>query len=750
MAQAIIAASERPVTTAAQAAIARGGSGSTAVRLNEIIDLVQSYNPGADADLVRHAYVFSAGVHAGQERRSGEPYLLHPLEVAHILAQMHMDAASIATGLLHDTVEDKLGTTDQVRDEFGDEIAFLVDGVTKLSKMTYTSKEQRQAESFRKMLFAMAEDLRVVIVKLADRLHNMRTLEHMPLHKQQMIAAETMEIYAPLANRLGISWVKSELEDLSFKYLHPGEYEKISSEYQASQEARNRRIEEIRASIERQMQQHGIQFIEVQGRSKHVYSVYRKMTRKNVDFSDIYDLTAFRIIVPEVKDCYEALGVIHAEWTPVPGRFKDYIALPKLNRYQSLHTTVVGRHNEGRIEVQIRTRDMHMIAEEGIAAHWRYKEGGYSGKNAEQFDWLRRMVDNQRDVEDVETSIDAAKVDLFSDEVYVFTPNGDVVELPRGATPIDLAYHIHTELGHNCIGAKVNGVIVPLRTSLKSGVVVEILRGKGGKPSKDWLKSVVTVRARSKIRSFLREEQREKGRTLGMEILEREAGKHGVSLAKLKKGDDLQRIAPKLKAKDGDELLRMIGIGKVEAKAALHELFPDVASLATPGDEAPQKTIFGKIIDRVTKRGGKSQIEVQGMADILTQFARCCSPIPGDPIVGYITRGRGVVIHRKDCARANDYDPERKVEVRWSGMSEGKHSVGVRVVSQNVPGVLAAVSGVFSKHNVNINEANCRTFPDQRAVNDFSGEVENLDQLRKVLVELERLKGVVSAERIAR
>ncbi len=491
------------------------------VRLDDILEKILVYDPDADLDAVRKAYVFSAKVHQGQVRLSGEPYLTHPMEVAFILAQLRMDVATVVTGILHDTIEDTLTTLDEVRTIFGDEVAALADGVTKIGKMTFRTREERQAESFRKMLLAMARDIRVILIKLADRLHNMRTLDHLAEERRCKIAQETLDIYAPLANRMGISWIKSELEDLSLRYLEPEIYQDLSTRVTVRKEERKNYIGEVKKTIEDKLNEQGIEG-QVSGRFKHLFSVYRKMDRQGIDFEQIYDLIAFRIIVANVRECYGALGVIHAAWKPIPGRFKDYIAMPKANMYQSLHTTVMGPYGE-RMEVQIRTEDMHRVAEEGIAAHWKYKEGkaagGGPGKDEKRFGWLRQMLEWQQELKDSREFMDSVKVDLFPEEVYVFTPAGDVKELPRGSTPIDFAYSVHTDIGHRCVGGKINGKLVPLKTKLNNGDIVEVMTAPSQTPSKDWLQFVRTSKARNKIRQWIKTQQREKSVELGKELL---------------------------------------------------------------------------------------------------------------------------------------------------------------------------------------------------------------------------------------
>ncbi|MEK7704249.1 MAG: bifunctional (p)ppGpp synthetase/guanosine-3',5'-bis(diphosphate) 3'-pyrophosphohydrolase, partial [Myxococcota bacterium] len=626
-------------------------------RFEDIVEAVQLYHPQPKIELIQRAYMYSAKVHAGQVRKSGEPYLIHPLEVAHLLAELRLDEASIVTGLLHDTVEDTLATLDELRGMFGEEVAALVDGVTKLSQIRFDTDEHKQAENFRKMLIAMAKDIRVILVKLADRLHNMRTLEHLAPAKQRRIAQETMDIYAPIANRLGINWVKGELEDLSFRYLQPDDFEDLSRRVSELTAAREAYVAEVVAVLSRELETRGVP-AEVSGRPKYLYSIYRKMEARRVAFEDIYDVIAFRALVDNVGQCYEVLGHVHSLWHPIPGRFKDYIAMPKPNLYQSLHTSVVGPAGE-RIEIQIRTREMHRVAEEGIAAHWEYKEGVKLGdKSRHEFGWLRQLLEWQRDLDDPTEFLDTVKYDLFTDEVFVFTPRGEVISLTRGATPLDFAYAIHTEVGHHCSGAKVNGRMVPLRYQVKNGDMVEILTNPQQRPSKDWLGLVRTGRAKSKIRSYVRIAERERSRELGREMLERELKRYGVSLARVLKDGRLQQIAEDTRHKSVDSLFVALGYGRSTPTQIVERLVPGKAP------EVAQPTLLGQIFRKVARRS-TSGVMVQGLDDVLVRFARCCTPLPGDPIVGFVTRGRGITVHAKSCSRAIATDPARRIEVTW-------------------------------------------------------------------------------------
>ncbi|HEY5676741.1 MAG TPA: bifunctional (p)ppGpp synthetase/guanosine-3',5'-bis(diphosphate) 3'-pyrophosphohydrolase, partial [Myxococcales bacterium] len=637
------------------------------LRLNDILDRVAGYHPDPDLDLIKKAYVYSAKVHQGQIRKSGEPYLIHPLEVAGILADMRLDEASIVTGLLHDTIEDTLATKDEVAELFGQEIAELVDGVTKLSQFTAgNTQEEKQAENFRKMVVAMAKDIRVLLVKLADRTHNMRTLEHMSPEKQERIARETLDIYAPLSNRLGIQWLKSELEDLSFKYLRAADYADLEQKVEARGQERDKFISEVVEVIQGKLVESGIQG-EVYGRVKHLYSIWRKMQVQSLDFEQIHDVIAFRVIVANVAQVYESLGLIHSLWKPVPGRFKDYIAIPKPNMYQSLHTTVIGPRAE-RIEIQIRTAEMHRIAEEGVAAHWAYKEGGAAGagpnaKDAAKFGWLRQLLEWQRDLTDPKEFLETVKVDLFADEVFVFTPKGDVKNLPRDATPIDFAYSVHSQVGERTVGAKVNGKIVPLRYKLKNGDTVEILTSPTSHPSKDWLTFVKTSRAQTRIRSFIRQVEHKRSLEIGKEVAERELRRYGVSLNRITKSGGLDEAAGKLGYKRGDDLLVAVGYGKVAPTQILQQLLPPEKLAATPPAEEPTSRLtelFRKVARRPT--GG---VRISGIDDVLVRYGKCCNPVPGDEIIGFITRGRGVTVHTRACDKVMSVDPLRRVDVAW-------------------------------------------------------------------------------------
>src|SRR5262245_56419822 len=618
------------------------------IESSDLIDRVRAYQPAADADLLKRAYEFSEKAHTGQKRKPGDPYFIHPASVAGIITELRLDTASVCAGLLHDVVEDTLATTKDIEREFGGEIASLVDGVTKLGKINFASKEDRQAENFRKMVVAMARDIRVLLVKLCDRLDNMRTLDFMSPEAQERIARETMDIYAPLANRLGIARFKGELEDLSFKYLVPQAYQDLVGKVSKSKKERDRYITDVAKTLSGRLAEQGFP-ADVQGRAKHLYSIYRKMKTQDCDFEQVYDVIAFRVIVESVADCYATLGVIHSRWTPIPGRFKDYVALPKPNMYQSLHTTVIGPGRE-RIEIQIRTHEMQRVAEHGIAAHWKYKErisGGVDPKDAEKFGWLRQLMEFQKDMKDPAEFLESVKVDLFTDEVYVFTPKGDVRVFPRGATPIDFAYTIHTEVGNHCSGARINGAIVPLRYKLRNGDVVEVMTSTQQHPSKDWMDHVVSGRAKSKVRAYLRTEQRDKSLKLGRELLEKCLHARGISLQRfLKSTDEVRKVIEANKVSSEEELFINVGYGKIAAEDVVDLLASSSQNGASSSVSSPEfreggiESIVRKVMGKAT--GG---IKLSGIDDVLVRYAKCCNLLLGDQIIGFIIRGRGITVH---------------------------------------------------------------------------------------------------------
>ncbi len=710
------------------------------LRLNDIVERVQASRPAANIELIHKAYVFTAKVHHGQLRQSGEPYLIHPLNVAHLLSEWNLDEETVATGLLHDTVEDTVATTDEIRDLFGPSVAQMVDGVTKISRVMISDVADQKAESLRKMVLAMGKDIRVILVKLADRLHNMRTIGHLAPDKQIAIARETQEIYAPIANRLGMSRVRMELEDLCFEVLHPENYRELSRLADERRRHREGHIKDVIGLLEGKIREAGIGAT-VTGRSKHLSGVFRKMARQGVDFEHVYDFIAFRIIAKTVRECYEALGIVHSLWRPVPGRFKDYIAMPKANLYQSLHTTVFGPNAE-MMEIQIRTEEMHTLAEYGVAAHWRYKEGRQvADKGDQMFVWLRQILELQQEMKDPREFLNTVKVELFPEEVYVFTPRGDVKELPRAATPIDFAYAIHTEVGNKCVGAKVNGRMVPLKVPLKNGDVVEIITHPAHRPSKDWLKIAKTSRALNKIRAFVRQEQQEQSLAMGRQILERELRKYGLSMNKVVKSKEFGEILQEHRFKTADDYCVAIGYGKASIIPLLRKLVPPEQL-----QEKVKETGLVSLIRRVAGRK-PSAIVVKGVDDIFIRLANCCHPVPGDPIVGFITRGRGVTIHAKDCPKALETDPARGIEVAWEAGTKAVHPVKLRVVCADKPGLLADISRTITASDVDIRRAVVMTTRDKRAICSFEVSVNDATHLAALIKSIEKVKNVYSVER---
>ncbi len=712
------------------------------IRINDILDQIHSYMPDADTTMVEKAYVYSAKVHAGQKRLSGEPYLSHPLAVAFILAQQRLDLASITAGLLHDSVEDTLATMEELEDMFGKDVARIVDGVTKISQIEFQSKIQKQAENIRKMILAMSKDIRVLLVKLADRLHNMRTLQYQKEYKRIKIARETLDIYAPLASRLGIDWMKRELEDLAFSFLYPEEYNELKQEVETRLGERKAYVEEVKEIISKKMAEFSLS-CRVLGRPKHIYSIFRKMRRQNVTIDEIYDLIAFRIILKSVTECYEALGIIHSLWKPVPGRFKDYISLPKANMYQSLHTTVIGPYGE-RMEIQIRTEEMDKTASEGIAAHWLYKEGRIISKDqARQFDWLKRLMEWQKELEDPREFLESVRMDLFPDEVYALTPNGEIKEFPVGATPIDFAYAIHTEVGHHCAGAKVNGKMVPLKYQLQNGDVVQIITSKHHVPSRDWLKIAKTSKARARIRQWIKTEERGKSLALGKDLCSREFKKHRINFNDFIK-TDAEKVASGLSFKTVDDMLIAVGYGKISPLQVVkrylkikHEEGVDLKDTDIVDIQSRPKT----------RKTSKEGILIHGHDDIMIHLAKCCMPVPGDEVVGYITRGRGVTIHRENCPNIAALEPDRKVEVAWTTDKDVNYPVKLNVITADQKGMLAAVSNAISAAEANILEANVVTTPDQSAHFTFVAEVRDSAHLKKVFSGIKQVGGVMRVSR---
>ena len=708
------------------------------VRFNDIVDEVLTYNPDADVELLQRAYIFSAKAHKGQIRLSGEPYLIHPLETAYTLTKMNLDIPSIVSGLLHDTIEDSYVEKKEIEEYFGKEIAELVDGVTKISKIPLKTSEESRVENFRKMILAMSKDIRVILVKLADRYHNMQTLNFLSPEKQIEIARETFEIYAPLAHRLGIEWLRAELEDAAFKYLKPTEYKLIADNIAQRKKEREAYINEVIGLLRQKLGEFQLT-ADIFGRAKHLYSIYRKMTMEGLNIDDIYDIIAFRVVVDTIKECYEALGIIHAAYKPIPGKFSDYIALPKANMYQSLHTKIIGPHGE-KIEIQIRTKEMHRLAEEGIAAHWKYKEGKvFNPKEDRIFAWLRRIIEWQQELKDNKEFMEVFKIDLFPDEVYVFTPNGDVRELPKGATPIDFAYAIHSELGHRCVGAKVNGKLVPLRSVLKSGDTVEIMASPTHKPSKDWLSFVKTSKAKTKIRQWIKTEQREKSIELGRNLLDKELAKHDLSFSRILKNGEFTPIAKEFSFESVDDLFASVGYGLNTPTQVLNKIVPE-----------EEKPITGKIKSIISsfKKSRDDAIKIKGIDGLVIRFAKCCNPIPGDNIIGFITRGRGLTVHVEDCPNVHTYDEQRKVEVSWELSKNYTFPARFKVTGSDRKGILSDISSVIAANKVNILSAQAMAYPDRSFAGSYEVEIEHMSQLQKVMKSIQKVKGVRSVDRV--
>lgn len=714
-------------------------------RLEDITESIRRYDSNVDIDIISKAYVFSAKVHRGQTRLSGEPYLSHPLEVAYILTQLHMDVVSVAVGLLHDTVEDTLATSEEIKKNFGEEVMQLVDSITKISKINFASKEEQEAENFRKMILAVSNDLRVILIKLADRTHNLRTLNFMPVEKQKIIARETIDIYVPLANRLGIGWIKQDLQDNSFLYLYPKEYKFIEESVAKEAEERQKFIDSTIEIAKNKLSETGIS-VKVIGRSKHFYSIFEKMQRQNISFEEIYDLRALRIITDTVQSCYSILGIIHSFWKPIPGKIKDYIALPKANMYQSLHTTVIGPQGE-RVEFQIRTEDMHSIAEEGIAAHWMYK-GKTKDKHNKQLLWIRQLLDAHREIKNPKEFLEMVKIDLFPDEVYVFTPKGEVRSFPRGATPIDFAYQIHTDVGHRCCGVKINGKIVPLRYQLMNGDIVEIITSAHHNPSRDWLKIAGTARAKSNIKAWMKAQQRERSVTLGQEICEKELMQYNISLSKAMRQKLLEKTAEHFGFSNVDRLMEGICYGKVPLRQLMAKIVPEKIFNEI---ERKKESTFHRLVKKVIKKpAAKKGVLVKGIDDILIRFGKCCNPIPGDEIIGFITRGRGVSVHQKECPSISDleYDTERRIQVDWGAQSTLTRSVQLSIITRDKPGLLAQISNVIASVDVNISNITSVKTDMDRALMNLSIDIIDLKQLQKIIKFIQQIKGVINVKRI--
>src|SRR5918993_1402917 len=718
------------------------------IRFEDLVDKVRSYSPDADLELLRRAYVFSAREHKGQVRHSGEPYLVHPLEVANLLVDMRLDAVAVAAGLLHDVVEDTLTSIERVDELFGPEVAHVVEGVTKLSSIPFSSKEAQQAENFRRMFLAMVDDIRVILVKLADRLHNMRTLGHVPDEKRERIAKETLDIYAPIANRLGMSKVKNELEELSFKALEPRAYEDLRDKVDQRRRTTQGLIEELRGTVLAKLTEAQVPVVSIDGRIKRLYSIYLKLHRQRIDLDQVYDLVALRVVTTSVKDCYAVLGIVHQTWQPVPERIKDFIAMPRPNGYQSLHTSVISDRGLP-FEIQIRTEEMHRVAEEGIAAHWKYKEGRVGAQRDEQyFKWLRQLLEWQQDVRDPHEFITSLKIELYPEEIYCFTPGGELKELPRDATIVDFAYAVHTDVGHKCVGGRVNGKMVPLRHPLKNGDIVEILTQAGHKPSRDWLAFVKTSRARNKIRHFIQLEEKTRSVELGRKLFEKEARRYDVNPKNIP-AEAWQKVASESGSQKPDDLLAAVGWGKLTARLLLGKLMP----AEDLKEKAPDTGIFATVRKVLRPRSsGEDKIRVRGADDLLVFRAKCCSPIKGEKIVGYITRGKGVSVHSASCRNVTNlmYDPERRIDVEWDTGDDpsAPYTVRLSIQVEDRRGMLAAISSQVSAINTNIRTMEATTSQEQGFI-EMTVEIQDVKHLDKVIRAVKGLPGVLNVERHA-
>ena len=723
------------------------------IRIEEIVQKVARNHPQADLDMLRRAYFFSAREHKGQTRASGEPYLVHPLEVANILAEMRLDEVSVATGLLHDVVEDTLVEPQAIREYFGEEVAHLVEGLTKIAQISSQSKEVQQAENVRKMLLAMVDDVRVVLVKLADRLHNMRTLQFLKPEKRQRIAQETLDIYAPIAHRLGMGKLRGELEDLSFQHLHPEDYHALAAQLAARRAEHEAFLQTTTTTLEEKLREAGVALVRVEGRVKRLFSIWKKLRRQRIDLDQVYDLVAARIITPdEVRYCYAALGVVHNLWRPVPGRFKDWIATPRDNLYQSLHTSVIGPEGQP-FEIQIRTEEMHRIAEEGVAAHWKYKEGRRGAHEDDQaFQWLRSLIEWTQEVKDSRDFLETLKLDLYPKDVYAFTPMGKIIQLPRGATPVDFAYMIHTEIGNTCTGARVNGRIVPLRTQIQNGDVVEIITSPNSHPSRDWLNFVVTSRARNRVRHFVAEQQRAESIDIGRKLFEREAARFQLSAKKLlnDSNGDFKRVANEYGFGRVDDLLAAIGYGKIMPRNVVAKyLGPE--EFAKLEERKESKLRSGVQAVKRFIRLGDDAIAVRGVDDVLITRAPCCNPVHGEAIIGYITRGKGVVVHARRCKNAQQLmvNPERIVEVEWTGKADqAAYAVKLLAVTENRTGMIAGITNAISDIKTGIREAKATVGADNRGLIEVTVEVFDMKHLDKVIRSIRGVPGVLDVERL--
>ncbi|HET6206473.1 MAG TPA: bifunctional (p)ppGpp synthetase/guanosine-3',5'-bis(diphosphate) 3'-pyrophosphohydrolase [Terracidiphilus sp.] len=727
-------------------------------RFESLLRQVQANRPSEDVSLIRRAWEFCVQHHKGQMRASGEPYIIHPLEVAEVLAEMKLDATAIAAGLLHDSVEDTPATNEEIASGFGDQVAHIVEGVTKIDKIQFANREDRQAENVRKMLLAMVSDVRVVLIKLADRLHNMRTLEHLKPERQEAIARETMDIYAPLAHRLGMGKVRGELEDLAFRYTDPLSYEQMTEAVEARRVEGEQFLRGVEDALVEQLRENNIE-ARVEWRIKRLYSIFQKTQRAKISFDQVYDFLAIRVITEDLASCYAVFGLIHALWRPVPGRIKDFIAIPRANRYQSLHTTVIGEGGH-QFEVQIRTEEMHRIAEEGIAAHWKYKagEGAVTARDEERLNWIRQLVEWQKEMTDPNEFLSSLKMDLYPDEVYTFTPKGKVVVVPADGTPVDFAYTIHTDVGHTCVGAKINGRMVPLRTKLRTGDIVEIITQKDHKPSRDWLTFVKSPRARNKIKHWLNEDQRRRAVDIGRKLLEREARRFKVPMSQID-DQDLGRIANEYGVATAADLLATLGQGKHTAHQILNKLAPGYANPAEADSTAevkPPGTAEAAMSDAVRKLHltGSDSLQVEGQNDLLVYRARCCNPIRGEEIVGYVTRGKGVAVHARSCPNIQNllYESDRRIAVEWSrvGDKDGngqRYPVKITVFCDDRAGMLKELTAVISDDDTNIRGVDTKHAPDGEAMVEFVVEAEDVRHLNKIVLGIRRVPGVRAVQR---
>ncbi len=751
-------AQKAPLPTAFQPSAAHTALSEEAIneRFEGLLRQVQTNRPNEDVSLIRKAWEFCVQHHRGQMRASGEPYIVHPLEVAEVLAEMRLDATAIAAGLLHDSVEDTPATNEEIANEFGDQVAHIVDGVTKIDKIQFANREDRQAENVRKMLLAMVSDVRVVLIKLADRLHNMRTLEHLKPERQEAIARETLDIYAPLAHRLGMGKVRGELEDLAFRYTDPVSYERVAAAVEARRIEGEQFLHSVEDTLVEQLRENNIQ-ARVEWRIKRLYSIFQKIERAKISFDQVYDLLAIRVITQDIASCYAVIGIVHSLWRPVPGRIKDFIAIPRANRYQSLHTTVMGESGH-QFEVQIRTEEMHRIAEEGIAAHWKYKagDGAVTARDEERLNWIRQLVEWQKEMTDPNEFLSSLKMDLYPDEVYTFTPKGKVVVVPAGGTPVDFAYTIHTEVGHTCVGAKVNGRMVPLRTKLRTGDIVEIVTQKDHKPSRDWLTFVKSPRARNKIKHWLNEEQRRRAVEVGRKLLEKEARKFKVPMAQI--GDqDLGRIAGEYGVATATDLLATIGQGKHPVNQVLNKLAPGYASQGDTAEATPETKSEGDsgMPDSVRKLHltGSDSLQVEGQNDLLVYRARCCNPIRGEEIVGYVTRGKGVAVHARSCPNVQNllYETDRRINVEWARAGDEaraqRYPVKITVYCDDRTGMLKELTSIISDENTNIRNVDISRDETGEAIIEFVVDAEDLRHLTRIVQGLRRVNGVRAVQR---